>query len=351
MTEYDGIVDKSRNPFAIPSWIDQGYGLTTNKGNRAAKLEKLFGKTIDEIKDIKTNDGRYPAFVGIRWGFAEIKNNRLVKTEKWNNRIDYDEYGESLNLTKDKDKEKSKIQPNKKTDDLFTTPTAHEYAKAFHQIKNITDSQIQMLRIHYFMPKHIITANQLALAMGYSSYPAVNSQYGKLASLIGDILDYSPEPEKLGTLVIFEKKHGEWHWIMRPEVAKSMEILGWVEDSYFLLPEETSATASLVEGAVCKVSVNAYERNNEARIKCLEHHGYTCCICNFNFKSIYGSVGDNFIHVHHIRPLSEIGQEYIVDPVKDLRPVCPNCHAVIHRRIPAYTIEEVCSFLNNIESA
>jgi predicted HNH restriction endonuclease len=43
--------------------------------------------------------------------------------------------------------------------------------------------------------------------------------------------------------------------------------------------------------------------------------------------------------------LSEIGGEYIVDPVADLRPVCPNCHAVLHRRIPAYSIEEVRVFL------
>ncbi|HSX81067.1 MAG TPA: HNH endonuclease [Candidatus Saccharimonadia bacterium] len=52
-----------------------------------------------------------------------------------------------------------------------------------------------------------------------------------------------------------------------------------------------------------------------------------------------------FIHVHHCRPLSEIAGEYVVDPIEDLRPVCPNCHAVIHRRTPPFTIEEVRSML------
>jgi len=34
--------------------------------------------------------------------------------------------------------------------------------------------------------------------------------------------------------------------------------------------------------------------------------------------------------VHHLVPISKIGKKYRVDPIKDLRPVCPNCHAVIH---------------------
>ena len=51
------------------------------------------------------------------------------------------------------------------------------------------------------------------------------------------------------------------------------------------------------------------------------------------------------IHVHHCKPLSEIQEGYEVDPIKHLIPICPNCHAVIHRRKPPYTIEEVKGFL------
>ncbi len=36
-------------------------------------------------------------------------------------------------------------------------------------------------------------------------------------------------------------------------------------------------------------------------------------------------MGEGFIHVHHLKPLSEVGYEYRVDPIRDLRPVCPNC--------------------------
>lgn len=115
----------------------------------------------------------------------------------------------------------------------------------------------------------------------------------------------------------------------------------------FTLAEEITDTdpAGLVEGAVCAIKVNAYERNPEARRRCIERHGTSCSICGFNFGATYGKPAQGLIHVHHLRSLSEIGRQYVVDPVEDLRPVCPNCHAVLHRHVPPYSIEEVRTFL------
>lgn len=96
-----------------------------------------------------------------------------------------------------------------------------------------------------------------------------------------------------------------------------------------------------VEGARRRVVVNAYERDPVARRKCLQHHGFSCVICGFDFLRFYGSAAEGFIHVHHLKPLSEIRGEYVVDPVDDLRPVCPNCHAVIHLGGRTRSIEEV----------
>lgn len=132
---------------------------------------------------------------------------------------------------------------------------------------------------------------------------------------------------------------------MRPEVAQALEWLGWVEGDNWLLPEEIADTTSLVEGVINQRSVNDYERNPEARRRCIEPYGTNCCICGFSFGKVYGEVAEGIIHVHHLRSLSEIGGEHVVDPVEDLRPICPNCHAVLHRRIPAYGIEEVRAFL------
>ena len=96
-----------------------------------------------------------------------------------------------------------------------------------------------------------------------------------------------------------------------------------------------------IEGATKQVLVNAYERNNEARSACLAHYGYSCVICGFNFESTYGAIGQNFAHVHHIRPISSIGQEHTIDPIEDLRPVCPNCHSMLHKSNPPFTISEM----------
>lgn len=95
------------------------------------------------------------------------------------------------------------------------------------------------------------------------------------------------------------------------------------------------------EGSLKQIQVNAYERNSQARKKCLEKHGYSCKCCGFNFEIVYGELGKNFIHVHHVTPLSQIKMTYILNPETDLIPVCANCHAMIHRKVPPYTIDEI----------
>jgi 5-methylcytosine-specific restriction protein A len=113
------------------------------------------------------------------------------------------------------------------------------------------------------------------------------------------------------------------------------------------LPDSLQSPESpmYLEGAVREVHLTLFERNAIARRECLEHYGHACVICGFDFGTFYGPIAAGFIHVHHVLPLSEIVMEYEVDPIKDLRPVCPNCHAVIHRRKPAYSIEEVRQFI------
>lgn len=112
-----------------------------------------------------------------------------------------------------------------------------------------------------------------------------------------------------------------------------------------VFPDEIDLTQEFREGAVRKVSVNAYERDPKARQKCIDHYGLSCSVCNFNFGQVFGQLGEGFIHVHHLRPISEIGEEYVVDPIQDLRPVCPNCHAMIHRRSPPLSIQEIKDLL------
>jgi 5-methylcytosine-specific restriction protein A len=48
--------------------------------------------------------------------------------------------------------------------------------------------------------------------------------------------------------------------------------------------------------------------------------------------------------VHHLTEVSAAGQIEVI-PKKDLRPVCPNCHAMLHRRPPVLSIEELRALL------
>lgn len=114
---------------------------------------------------------------------------------------------------------------------------------------------------------------------------------------------------------------------------------------YWVAGDEASDWTSYVEGGRIALKVNAFERSTAARARCIAHYGTSCVVCGFNASESYGDQVAGLIHVHHIRPLAEIGESYAVDPVADLRPVCPNCHAVIHSRNPAYSIEEVADLL------
>ena len=106
-------------------------------------------------------------------------------------------------------------------------------------------------------------------------------------------------------------------------------------------PDELFPSPVFPEGALKQVTVNAYERNEEARKKCIEHFGWECVVCGFTFSKKYGEIGADFIHVHHLKPLSMIKKEYQFDPVKDLRPVCPNCHAMLHKKEPPFSVDKL----------
>lgn len=102
-----------------------------------------------------------------------------------------------------------------------------------------------------------------------------------------------------------------------------------------------------IEGTKTEVLVNIYERNLYARKKCIEIHGTKCKVCGFDFGEVYGEEFSEKIHIHHRKALSEIGTTYKVDPEKDLVPVCPNCHMIIHSKKDCYSIDEVKELLKN----
>lgn len=124
-----------------------------------------------------------------------------------------------------------------------------------------------------------------------------------------------------------------------------------------LLPiEEVTDSVSgfepgLPEGAKIRVEVNRYERSPVNRAACISHFGTKCQVCGFDFSKRYGSLGNEYIEVHHRVPVSEMGGSYRLDPVKDLVPVCSNCHAMLHRAQPPLKVEDLRSLIASQEES
>lgn len=165
----------------------------------------------------------------------------------------------------------------------------------------------------------------------------------------------NPEKEPILTLDILKTGNLEkQQWTpqssgisIKPELVEELEAV-WFD---FLTtqnirlnpyaPLDNEETKTYTEGRANQITQTRYERNPHARVACINHYGYSCSVCEFDFEKRFGELGKNFIHVHHLTQVATVGKTYKVDPIKDLRPVCPNCHAMLHRQNPPLTIEEL----------
>lgn len=174
-----------------------------------------------------------------------------------------------------------------------------------------------------------------------------NSAYGPI-----QVDRWLAAPDRL-PIEVLEQEIPSVRWIrlqlsgvlLDPDEARELKRL-WrdhvkhVDSAPFVLAEEAPATGRR-EGKPNTVKVNRYERSAKNRAACIRKWGYQCKVCGFDFAETYGELGLNYIHVHHLEELSRMGGSRPVDPVKDMRPVCANCHAMLHRESPALSINQL----------
>jgi len=240
--------------------------------------------------------------------------------------------------------------------------TASTFEKIFKRLNKDTDSLVFEKRI--FFP---IVAEQIDLALTYK--PSINRD--EIVQLL--LEKYQTAIEKIArnsqqSSLFIAQNMVDW---FSAELTKNSNFVAEWQDKYlrnkvtyndreitnYSLAFNNSQDETIdetgftyTEGSIKQITVNAYERNPQARKKCLEYWKYSCQCCGFNFEKTYGDIGKDFIHVHHKTPLSEIREEYLLDPINDLVPVCANCHAMIHRKTPAYKIEEIQDLLKKHKS-
>ncbi|MBL0044082.1 MAG: HNH endonuclease [Flavobacteriales bacterium] len=137
------------------------------------------------------------------------------------------------------------------------------------------------------------------------------------------------------------------HWLpqssgtfLRSEYLVKMDEL-WAGNHASNKTLASESPADFIEGTAYTVRMTRYERDPRNRSACIAHHGTACVVCEFDFKTRYGSLGEGFIHVHHLNPLAATRGAHVLDPIRDMRPVCPNCHAMLHRKKALLSIDEL----------
>ncbi|MXR69950.1 hypothetical protein GNT65_14905 [Shewanella sp. JBTF-M18] len=100
-----------------------------------------------------------------------------------------------------------------------------------------------------------------------------------------------------------------------------------------------SRQSAFHEGGSRAIELTVHERDPAARKACIQHYGVRCQVCDFDFEKTYGALGQGFIHVHHRIDLASVQTSRDVNPIEDLIPVCPNCHAMLHSERPAMAVE------------
>ena len=93
------------------------------------------------------------------------------------------------------------------------------------------------------------------------------------------------------------------------------------------------------------------ERSSTNSRKVKKKLGYTCQVCGFNFKKVYGKISLNkkkeeFIEAHHKIPIHSLPENETIEfNIDDFAVLCSNCHRMAHKRKEPYTIEELKGFI------
>ena len=208
---------------------------------------------------------------------------------------------------------------------------------------------IDIFQIMYGFENYKASASQIGRILnGESKMPGsnINLEIGRYAKRIANYYDIDftrRSAQKYKYWDLFFETGGYqgilFLWKLRKELAIAFQKSGCLVEEQYAEEIPYEAQKNLFEGAKKTIQVNVYERSPKARIACIKHYGIKCVVCDFDFVKKYGEIGKDFIHVHHITPISKIKINYEVNPIEHLRPVCPNCHAMLHKEEPPITIE------------
>jgi 5-methylcytosine-specific restriction protein A len=229
---------------------------------------------------------------------------------------------------------------------MATELTTKQWIEILQNSELTNELDLSMFQAIYTFEGHKAYASQVGLILDVH-YVSLNSEIRWYAKRIAKHYDITFTKKSNGKDQFWDFFYNGWDdgikfvWKLRPEFVKALEKTGLTGDERFPdeLPNDTKE--NFFEGIKRTITVNSYERNSKARELCVKHWKAVCVVCGFDFETTYGELGKGFIHVHHLIPVSQVGKTYQVNPVNDLRPVCPNCHSMLHRKEPPLEIDEL----------
>jgi 5-methylcytosine-specific restriction enzyme A len=225
-----------------------------------------------------------------------------------------------------------------------------EWTEILQNNRLTNELDISIFQALYSFDGHKAYASQVGLLLGNTGkapHGPLNLEIGRYGNRIAKEYDVKLTIREDGSIRKWDLFFNGWAegtmyiWQLKPELVEALEQTGLTDDEKF--PDEIGEQLAdtLFEGLKRTIIVNSYERNPKARQLCVKHWKAICVVCDFDFEKKYGELGKGFIHVHHLTPIADIGQNYQVNPINDLRPVCPNCHSMLHRDEATLTIAEL----------
>ncbi|RVU85947.1 HNH endonuclease [Leucothrix sargassi] len=203
-------------------------------------------------------------------------------------------------------------------------------------------------------PKGIVGCGYVSSALyDLPHWDESKADNGKTASRT-DVLFKSLSEKPLISLELLQQRYPAYRWTPQmggvsvpDEIATEIFSEIQANKKSAFTPQAADDIKRFSEGKVRSVTYQTYDRSPAARQACLEHFGYNCDVCNFNFHATYGAIGESYIEVHHLRQIADSEEEHLINPITDLRPVCANCHRMLHKQRPPLSIEELKAKIKN----
>lgn len=231
--------------------------------------------------------------------------------------------------------------------------TKEQFKRALLADGVLNKHRIKVLKKLYEFSFCIATSREIGKRLGQKTI-TINSKFGKIGHAVADVLNIVPAGRRSGTSMWWSvladgvPDRNGFNCKLKDNLVAAISELGLFHEPQYYPDDVDIRKEEYPEGWLKRVMVNAYERNEQARSVCIEQLGLNCHVCNVNFEEKYGEIGKGFIHVHHKVKVSDYkGKKYQIDSIKDLVPVCPNSHAMMHRNDPPFTVEDLRDSIKN----